>query len=204
MELFFCKISDISNEQFSSIKRRTFVGNFGMQCRINESLTETSVLLSLSRIIMKFSLKDIKMLVMLANVLQDKIAKLATEGKPEELPEPLSQPKPKLKVGIKSRSFEILLINDTANRYFPILYFNIETLKDLEVTKADSLVLETEIRLFARYFNLKISVWEPVLESTELRVSYQQFLTDKPRTSLVVSPLVAEEYTTVGVSTNFV
>ena len=69
-------------------------------------------------------------------------------------------------MGIKSRSFEILLINDTANRYFPILYFNIETLKDLEVTKADSLVLETEIRLFARYFNLKISVWEPVLEST--------------------------------------
>ena len=55
------------------------MGNFGMQCQINFSLTNTSVLLSFARIIMKFSLRDIKMLAILADVLQQKIARLTAE-----------------------------------------------------------------------------------------------------------------------------
>jgi len=60
----------------------------------------------------------------------------------ESQPEPPSQPKPKLNVGVKSRSVEILLINDTANRYFPILYLNIEALKDFDVAMSEQLALE--------------------------------------------------------------
>lgn len=136
LELFFCKISDISTEDFSSIKRRTFMSDFGMQCRMLTTPTETVVTLSLSRVVMKFSLRDIKMLALLADVLQSKIKRLTEEE--ADKPSPAVQPsRQKLTVGIKSRSIEILLINDTANRYFPILYFNIEALKDIEVAVVD-------------------------------------------------------------------
>jgi len=73
LELFFCKISDISHEHFSSIKRRTFLGNLGLQCKVSYSPAETAVTLSLSRVIMKFSLRDIKMLAMLVGMLQQKL-----------------------------------------------------------------------------------------------------------------------------------
>jgi hypothetical protein len=50
------------------------------------------------------------------------------------------------------------------------MYLNIESLKDIEATVASELFLQTDLRIFARYFNLKISVWEPVVESTDIRL----------------------------------
>lgn len=83
-----------------------------------------------------------------------------------------------------------MLINDTANRYFPILYLNLEAIRDVEAALVNQhLTLEADLRLFARYFNLKISVWEPVLESTELHLKYEHVLEEPARSSLVVSAI---------------
>jgi len=43
-----------------------------------------------------------------------------------------------------------------------------------------------------------------VLESTDLRVNYQQSPGETTRTSLMVAPLQPESYTTIDLSTNFV
>jgi hypothetical protein len=60
--MFFCNVNDISLENFSHIKRKTFMGNFSFRLRKVVTSTNNSIELAISKIIIKFSLKDVKAL----------------------------------------------------------------------------------------------------------------------------------------------
>lgn len=66
-----------------------------------------------------------------------------------------------------------MLVNDTNRKYIPVLYLNIKSSKRMEINKVGGRVHVAidSLGLFAMYFNLKISVWEPVIEKTALNIT---------------------------------
>jgi hypothetical protein len=66
----------------------------------------------------------------------------------------------------------VMVINDHKCVFYPIMQIHIDELT-LALENAESMRGDTDIKVLANYFNMRIDAWEPFLERTHIRLSLE-------------------------------